>query len=694
MIPKSRKMLIVDDIKLNRIILREAFQDDYEILQAEDGNQAMDILYKEKKQILIVMLDIFMPEKDGFSVLAEMKSNGDLCDIPVVVVTQVDEVENEVRALDLGADDLIRKPYDPRVIRQRVKNIVEKKEMEQVRAENHLLQIRRREEERYRIIVEHSGTIVFEWNIENQEFYCSEGLKQFLLYEIVANKTTEKDILLQSVYPQDFALVQEVFLKNLQEGTGTSEITVRLKTIKDEFLWCKLTATIVMNGLIRTRILGTLTIVDKEMKAELELRYRAEFDSLTGIYNKSTFYQKTQLLLAQNPDTNYTLIRFDVDRFKVINDIFGMEKGDRLLKKIAQGLHNFSKDHGTYGHLEADHFVLCIPDQDVDMDAIIEQLNTEFRQFMSNYSLIFCFGIYHIHDRSLSVDIMCDRAKLALQSVKGNYMKRYAVYDDVLRTDMLHEQEVTNEMDEALSKRQFEVFFQPIYSLKAAKPVSAEALVRWNHPLKGVLSPASFIHIFEQNGFISKLDFFVWEEVCRKLRAWLDAGESVLPVSVNMSRINLYKVTLCDDLVKLMRKYHLDTSLFKIEITESAYTENPMQLLTLVKRLQECHFTVLMDDFGSGYSSLNMLKDICVDILKIDMNFLSDFKQSKRSAIILASVVQMAEQLNMQVIAEGVETKEQMEYLRSIGCDKIQGYYYSKPLNPTEYEALLDQNKP
>ncbi|MEG0369755.1 MAG: response regulator, partial [Hungatella sp.] len=151
MIPKSRKMLIVDDIKLNRIILREAFQDDYEILQAEDGNQAMDILYKEKKQILIVMLDIFMPEKDGFSVLAEMKSNGDLCDIPVVVVTQVDEVENEVRALDLGADDLIRKPYDPRVIRQRVKNIVEKKEMEQVRAENHLLQIRRREEERYRI---------------------------------------------------------------------------------------------------------------------------------------------------------------------------------------------------------------------------------------------------------------------------------------------------------------------------------------------------------------------------------------------------------------------------------------------------------------------------------------------------------------------------------------------------------------
>ena len=285
---------------------------------------------------------------------------------------------------------------------------------------------------------------------------------------------------------------------------------------------------------------------------------------------------------------------------------------------------------------------------------------------------------------------MCDRAHMALNTVKGRYMTRYAYYDENMRELLLEEQTILRDMDFALEENQFCIYLQPIYSLKADKPVSAEALVRWIHPTKGVLSPGRYIPLFERNGFIVQLDRFVWECACKFLHARQEKGLPIVPISVNVSRLNFYNDDFFDTIVRLLRKYHLEPWMLKLEITESAYTDNPYQLLNVMKKFQNYGIKILMDDFGSGYSSLNMLKNVIVDTLKVDMNFVQDLENSKRAAAIVEAVVQLAKNIHMGVIIEGVETKAQIDFLESIGCDLIQGYYFSKPVPEEEFVKLLD----
>ena len=247
------------------------------------------------------------------------------------------------------------------------------------------------------------------------------------------------------------------------------------------------------------------------------------------------------------------------------------------------------------------------------------------------------------------------------------------------------------EMEQALSSGQFCVYYQPIYSIKAGRAVSAEALVRWRHPTAGVIPPVRFVPLFERNGFVVRLDRFAWEEVCRMLAERIRAGLPVVPVSVNVSRLNFYDNDFCDTIVGLLQKYGLDPSLLRLEITESAYTDNPVQLLSVLKRLHDIGLTILMDDFGSGYSSLNMLKNVTVDILKIDMGFVQNLEDSERAPTILRRVVEMAHDLKMSVVVEGVETKAQIDFLSSIDCDKIQGYYFAKPMAREDFTALIEK---
>ncbi|MEG1684111.1 MAG: EAL domain-containing protein, partial [Oscillospiraceae bacterium] len=301
-------------------------------------------------------------------------------------------------------------------------------------------------------------------------------------------------------------------------------------------------------------------------------------------------------------------------------------------------------------------------------------------------------GIYEIDDPGIPVDQMCDRANLALQTIKGKYKQHYALYNDTMRQTMLREQEIRSEMAEALADQQFQVFLQPIYSLSSGRAVSAEALVRWQHPKKGMISPGEFIPLFEKSGFIAEVDRYVWEEVCRYLGRRRDAAP--LPISVNASRMSLYSPDFFDTIVELTERYGVEPSLFKIEITETAYAADPTQLMQTTKKLQAAGFPVLMDDFGSGYSSLNTLKDLPVDILKIDMKFLRGFESGGRVGTVLISVLRMAKWLNLPVIAEGVETKEQLAFLRSAGCDLIQGFCFAKPMAMDAFEDYIKAMPP
>lgn len=417
--------------------------------------------------------------------------------------------------------------------------------------------------------------------------------------------------------------------------------------------------------------------------------YLATYDELTGIYNKQAFYAKTKEMLLDNPDKNFDLLRINIERFKVLNDLFGESTGDKLLRYIGKFLKEINLPLCVSGRLYADNFVVCYEAGKGDSRRMINTLQMVADSFAINNRTILSFGLYRIDDKTLPVSVMCDRANMALWKAKGNFKNPYCEYDEKMRQQVLKEQKIINAMEMAIQNKEFTLYLQPKYDIEKGTIIGAEALVRWISLENGFISPGDFIPVFENNGFVYEVDKFIWEESCRYLRKWLDEGREVHPISVNVSRIDLYDPKLVQHLVDLREKYQLPSQYLELEITESAYTEDPEQIITITRQLREAGFVILMDDFGTGYSSLNMLKDIQIDVLKLDMGFLKSSDYSAKGGNILTAILKMAESLKMQTIAEGVETKEQVEFLKSIGCRYVQGFYYSKPLPVGEFEKLI-----
>ena len=687
---REKTMLIADDVELNRALLENIFDDEYSILQAADGVEAMEIL--RSPPVDVVLLDIVMPRMDGFEVLKAMKEEESLSGIPVIMATSEKE-KSEERALILGADDFINKPYRAMVVKKRVENIVVKHILERKRLENALFETRN---ELNSLIDSVPGSIGV-WKVTDkvQVEYFNDGFcRQFGYDREEFQEKFTKDLTVLWVGGDT-----EYILKRLRENQDSSDRISLVHQVrrKDQILrWFSLNALKYKeeDGVPVYRIVNIDVTESRENELLIEqkneeLRYLLEHDALTGLYNRSTFCRKTADFLRQNPNGSYNMVQFDIERFKVINELYGNFMGDRILLLIAEGLQKCLKDKGTYGRLEADHFAVCLPAGTEELQYVREQMDKSLASVKIEQKINLYYGVYTVEDRDMSVDLMCDRANLALRTVKGNSNRSYAVYNDELHQVVLSEQQITNSMEEALLQRQFEVYYQPVVDLKTGEVVSAEALVRWNHPEKGMVSPGFFIPFFEHNGFIIKLDAYIREEVCRNIMELGRRGLNCVPVSVNVSRLEFYDPNLCRSIIDLTERYRLEPGMMRLEITESAYTDNPQQLLAAMKELQNYGFQVLMDDFGSGYSSLNMLKDVPVDILKMDMKFLENQGISGRGPEILASLVRMAKKLGMHTIAEGIETKEQGDFLRSVGCEYGQGYYYARPMPADAFTNLL-----
>lgn len=687
---REKTMLIADDVELNRALLENIFDDEYSILQAADGVEAMEIL--RSQPVDVVLLDIVMPRMDGFEVLKTMKEEETLSGIPVIMATSEKE-NSEERALLLGADDFINKPYRAMVVKKRVENIVVKHILERKRLENALFETRN---ELNSLIDSVPGGIGV-WKVTDkvQVEYFNDGFCRQFGYD--REEFQEK-------FSSDLTALwvggdTEYILNRLRENKDSNDRISLVHQVrrKDKSLrWFSLNALKykVEDGVPVFRIVNIDVTESRENELLIEqkneeLRYLLDHDALTGLYNRSTFCRKTADFLRQNPEGTYNMVQFDIERFKVINELYGNFMGDRILLLIAEGLQKCLKSKGTYGRLEADHFAVCLPAGTEELQQVRDQMEKSLASVKIEQKINLYYGVYTIEDRGMSVDLMCDRANLALRTVKGNSNRAYAVYNDELHQVVLSEQQLTNSMEEALLQRQFEVYYQPVVDLNTGDVVSAEALVRWSHPEKGMVSPGFFIPFFEHNGFIIKLDAYIREEVCRNMMELRRRGLRNIPVSVNVSRLEFYDPNLCRSIIDLTERYRLEPQMMRLEITESAYTDNPQQLLAAMKELQNYGFQVLMDDFGSGYSSLNMLKDVPVDILKMDMKFLEDQGISGRGPEILASLVRMAKKLGMRTIAEGIETKEQGDFLRSVGCEYGQGYYYARPMPADSFTSLL-----
>lgn len=548
----KKTILIVDDEKINRRILSKLLQNEYTILEATDGKEALLLLRTNIERISAVLLDIVMPGMDGYEVLNCMKHEPELSKIPVIVSSQKDGDEAELKALSLGAQDFIAKPYKAELIRCRLSNLIKFRE--------------------------------------------------------------------------------------------------------------------------------TASLLNK-----------VERDELTGLYNKLFFLRHVSEELSQHPEVCYDLICVGIERFRLINEAYGMTKGDELLKYIAT-LIKSSQIPVCATRFSADVFLILVPHNGWHESAL-RAFYKRINEFPIDMDIKLHCGIYEIKDTKLSVSAMCDRAHLASEKNKGMYESLFFLYDNSLHQKMLDEQFVTSQMRFALEKGQYQVYYQPKYDLSNECIAGAEALVRWIHPQKGFLSPGLFIPIFERNGFISELDQYVWECVCRDMRYWLDKGLPPVAVSVNISRADVYNPKLSNILLNLLEKYKIPVQFLHLEITESAYTDNSEQIILEVGKLRKLGFIVEMDDFGSGYSSLNMLAEMPVDVLKLDMHFIQNETRRASGRGILSFVISLAKWLDLAVVAEGVETSEQIATLRSMDCNYVQGFYYAKPMQRCEFELLLTSSK-
>lgn len=429
----------------------------------------------------------------------------------------------------------------------------------------------------------------------------------------------------------------------------------------------------------------------RETSAALNL---LEYDQLTGVYSKEFFYQYAQKVLTKYPEKHFNIVCCDVENFKLVNERFGVEKGDELLCYLAEKYSEILGNFGFCARINADVFAMLI---EISEEDILETLFTAFqREQMANApvpNLVIKWGVYEIEDRTIPISHMCDRAILAIKEIKHQYNHNIIWYDDHLRLDMLKEQQVLDMMEIALTEKQFKIYLQPKYDVQTNKIVGAEVLVRWIHPEKGMISPSEFIPIFEQNGFISSLDYYVWEETCSILAFWRDKGLPLIPLSVNVSRVNFEAGDLEEKLVTLLERYKLIPDWLHLEITESAYTENPEKIINTVDNLRKKGFKIEMDDFGSGYSSLNMLSELPIDILKLDMRFMQHENKYADKKSILGFIVSLSKWLELDTVAEGVETKEQLDLLRNMGCDYVQGYYYARPMPTMEFESYLVNEK-
>jgi len=405
--------------------------------------------------------------------------------------------------------------------------------------------------------------------------------------------------------------------------------------------------------------------------------------------NRVDFLNRIKDLSASASGRGYVIAAWDIDRFKLFNDLYGMEHGDETLSRLEQLCNEWRSRPGfcACSRFEADHFFFCWESDYFQAEEFIFSVNQLVSEGFGEFAAIPCFGFCSYQPPYIDPAVAADRAMIALRTAKKDYRKHFAWFDETMLTSMQKEQQHTAVLQDALDHEEFIPWYQPQYDYAAGKIVGAEALVRWKKPTGEVVAPGAFIPVMESNGMVSRLDRNIWEQVCRQQRQWLDTGVPVLPVSVNISRIDLSHEDTVSFLCNLIHKYDLPAELIHLEITESAYMDNSSLLFSSIETLRSEGFTVEIDDFGSGFSSLNMLKDIEVDVLKLDMGFLSG--NSSRGGSILSSVVSMARNLELDVIAEGVETKPQADYLNSIGCTIMQGYLFSKPIPVEEYTVLL-----
>ena len=451
--------------------------------------------------------------------------------------------------------------------------------------------------------------------------------------------------------------------------------------------------------LVMAAVAAVLLVIVALLLANMKAARRAnrlisatETDDLTGLYNRKFFFQYAERMYRDHPDTPMDAIVLNIERFHSVNALNGREFGDQVLRTLGNELRALAEEtEGIAGRFEADRFDVYCRHLD-DYPAVFDRLQNRLEGLAPNTSIRLRMGVMP-WQKDVEPVQMFDRAHTACSMARGHYKEHLIVFDDKVREREMYEQRLLNDLRRALDEYEFDVYFQPKYDIQAEPPqlVSAEALVRWRHPELGMIPPDDFISLFERNGQISAVDRYVWEGAAEQIGRWREKYGVTIPVSVNLSRVDVFDPTLEQTLDGILAFHGLDYNALKLEVTESAYTENADQVIRVVENLRRKGYQVEMDDFGTGYSSLNMLSAMPVDVLKMDRAFIRNIEHDEKDIQLVALILGIAKNLRIPVIAEGVETEEQMKLLKGLGCELVQGYYFSRPLHAQDFEKTFVQ---
>ena len=425
------------------------------------------------------------------------------------------------------------------------------------------------------------------------------------------------------------------------------------------------------------------------LRRSFEILSATVLDNLTGVYLSQAFFVRAKQILKNHHSDEYDFVCTNIESFKIMNSRHGRKSGDKLLQEVAGKFKSILQKHEICGRISADRFMILLRHREPDFYKKLEDEITKIFKNGIADAFVLKFGICENIDHEEDTSSIYDNAMFALNSITRRYGKTISYFNQDLRKKAQAEQDVIDNMEEALDANEFVVFYQPKHGIKENKAMGAEALVRWNSKKFGFMSPGLFIPIFEQNGFITKLDYYIWENVCKMLHERIEKNDIVVPVSVNISRSDFDMTDLDQKIIALADKYNVPHNLLHLELTESAYNENSEQIKKIIDSLHSAGFIIELDDFGTGYSSLSILTKIPFDILKLDMSLVREIK-NLAGRNVLSCIVDLANRFNMKTVAEGCEDQETTEILGELGCDLIQGYFYSKPLPANEFFEYID----
>ncbi|MEM7783049.1 MAG: EAL domain-containing protein [Planctomycetota bacterium] len=682
---RTSRVLIVDDEKLNRAVLKLLLsKHGFESVEVSNGGEAIKAL--QQNEFDLVLLDIVMPVMNGHDTLRAIRKQWSEAELPVIMVTAVTDSDEMVRCFKLGANDFIPKPIDPDVTIARIRMQMRLKESQEAL---------KKSEERYALMARGTNDGLWDWDLTTNRIYYSPRWTAMLGLESELGRTPE--VWFDRVHEEDRARVETDLQNHLDCLLPKFETELRLRHADGSFRWmlCRGLAVWDDQG-VPIRVAGSLSDITEGKVA----------DALTGLPNRALFRERLERCVAKNqrePGTSFALLYLDLDNFKLVNDSLGHDAGDRLLVSVARRLENSLRESDSFvSRLGGDEFAVLLEGVHSAENAIIVAsriINSvsapislgSGREVFATVSV----GISISTEKCEDATEMLQAADTAMYQAKGNGKSCYRIFDPAMKKDATERLNIENELRRAIERKDFHLHYQPIVDMTSAALVGFEALVRWNHEEFGNVSPAKFIPIAEDTGLIVPIGQQILRMACQQMSDWkrTDPRFKELKVNVNLSGRQLCDTDLAGEILQVLAESGLSPNDFKLEVTESSIMQNPEKGAAVLSELRENGVKVAIDDFGTGYSSLAYIHKLSPDVVKIDRSFVDQITTSIDKQTIVGAIIALANGLNLDVVAEGVETQQQRNMLAEMGCEFAQGYLFSRPLDPSQVSEYILENR-